>query len=63
MLDGHQTGSDDDDVQLTQPASPFATVVVEDVEDFAHIVIFIKVVLVELKNMEQASAIYLAAPS
>ena len=33
VLNRHQTGSDDDDVQLTQPAGPFPPVVVEDLEE------------------------------
>ena len=33
VLDGHQAGEDDEDVELTQSASPFLTLVVEDVED------------------------------
>ena len=32
VLDRHQTGSDDDDVQLTQPAGPLPNPLVEDVE-------------------------------
>ena len=33
MLDGHQTASDDEDVQLTQPAGPLSPELAEDVED------------------------------
>ena len=33
VFDGHQAGSDDDDVQLAESAGPFPTMVVEEVED------------------------------
>ena len=33
VLDGHQTGSDDENVQFAESVGPLTTMIVEDVED------------------------------